>query len=471
MNAPAMLASMSIPMFMNGPRSMKKKFYLRNLLTSKLAPAALPIAIFVFRRMAILLAAFVLVAYPAALRAQQPKVKDMQGKTAGEFFKNVKVLKDLPATELHPAMEYITVALGVGCPYCHDVRKFDSDDNVFKRSARNMIQMMYAIDDTAFAGKREVTCYTCHRGAPIGADAQLLPGQKPPAQVPSPDSYGNVVVPNLTLDSSMGPARPERPEGGGERKPASAALPSADDLLSKYQQAVGGSAAVQSAVTLVEKGTVEMLMPNPPGVQGPLKMGNPAVEVYRKAPNRAAEFIQLPAGQAMQGYDGSSGWLVGPVNRELMGGELFTVQDWSEFVPAWNFKKDHTNIRVLPMDKIDGHDVYVVIGVAKNGSGVDRLYFDMQTGLLIRAVTNMNSVLGSFPETTDFDDYRDVSGLKVAATVHLLSPEGDRTYKFDQIEANTPVEDAKFQQPAPQPPGPAGGAPPAASPASGGPAR
>jgi len=443
---------------------MQKNFYVRNLLVSELAPSRLTIAMFVCRRMALLLAAFTLAVCPVALNAQQPKVKDMQGKTAGEFFKNVKVLKDLPATELHPAMEYITVALGVGCPYCHDVRKFDSDDNVFKRSARNMIQMMYAIDDTAFAGKREVTCYTCHRGAPIGADAQLLPGQKPPAQMPSPDSYANVVVPNLALDSSMGPARVDRPAPGAEH-PAGAntstapALPSVDDLLAKYQQAVGGSAAVQKAATLVEKGTVEMLLPNPPGVQGPLKVGNPAVEVYRKALNKAAEFIKLPVGQALQGYDGSSGWVVGPVNRELMGGELFLVQDWAEFLPAWSFQEEHTSARVLPMDKIDGHDVYVVIGAAKNGSGVDRLYLDTQTGLLVRAVTNMNSVLGSFPETTDFDDYRDVSGLKVAATVHLSSPEGDRTYKFDQIEANTLVEDAKFQQPAPQPPPAAGGAP------------
>ena len=116
------------------------------------------------------------------------------------------------------------------------------------------------------------------------------------------------------------------------------------------------------------------------------------------------------------------------------------------------------------MDKLAGHDVYVVTGVAKNGSGLDRLYFDAQTGLLVRSVTNMNSVLGPFPETTDFDDYRDVSGVKVAATVHLLSPEGDKTYKFDQMEANTPVEDTQFQQPAPQPLGSVGGAPVSGSP-------
>src|SRR5450759_1586476 len=63
------------------------------------------------------------------LRAQTPAAggppappltaEAMKGKTAGEFYKNVKVLKDIPAANLHNAMEYITVALGVGCGYCH----------------------------------------------------------------------------------------------------------------------------------------------------------------------------------------------------------------------------------------------------------------------------------------------------------------------------------------------------------------
>jgi hypothetical protein len=76
----------------------------------------------------------------------------------------------------------------------------------------------------------------------------------------------------------------------------------------------------------------------------------------------------------------------------------------------------------------------------------------------------MNSVLGSFPETTNFDDYRDVSGVKVAYTLRVMSPEGDKTYKFDQIEINAPVEDARFEQPPPKPAGPPAGAPPAAAP-------
>jgi photosynthetic reaction center cytochrome c subunit len=408
------------------------------------------------------------------LNAQQPPptVRDMQGKTAGQVYKNVKVLKDLPATDIHPAMEYITVALGVGCGYCHDGRKFDSDDKSAKRSARNMIQMMYALDNTVFGGKREVTCYTCHRGAPIGAAAQLLPGEKPSPEPPNPDVFAMIAVPNLTLDSSMAPVRPgpgdapaAAPPNPNAPKPAPVVLPSVDEVLNKYEQSLGSAAAVQKASTLVAKGSVEMMLPNPPGVTGPPTVGHPAVEIDRKAPDRAVQILQLPNGPSLQGYDGATGWLAGPLARELTGGELEVVQDWAEFIPAMHFKEEHTNTRVVAIDKIDGHDAWVIAGTAKNGSGIDRLYIDTQTGLLLRAVTNMNSVLGSFPETSNFDDYRDVNGLKVAYTLRVLSPEGDKTYKFDQVEINAPVEDARFQQPPPKPAGPPpGAAPPAGTP-------
>src|SRR3979490_3348124 len=59
---------------------------------------------------------------PPQLPATNANVK---GKKAGDFYKNLKVLKDIPAAEIHPAMEYITTALGVGCGYCHVLGKFD----------------------------------------------------------------------------------------------------------------------------------------------------------------------------------------------------------------------------------------------------------------------------------------------------------------------------------------------------------
>ncbi len=231
---------------------------------------------------------------------------NMQGKTASQFYKNIKVLKDIPAADIHPAMEYITVALGVGCAYCHDPRKFDDDGKQTKRSARNMMQMMFALDSTVFADKREITCYTCHRGAPIGAAEQLLPSEKAPTKAPSPDSFANIVVPNLTLNVTMAPVRP----GPGDApaaappanapKPAPVVLPSLDDVFAKYQQAIGGMASVQKVSTLVQTGTVEMLVPNPPGVQGPPGSATRLWRSIARRPARPCRRFSCPMDEAFK---------------------------------------------------------------------------------------------------------------------------------------------------------------------------
>src|SRR6202521_5379142 len=85
----------------------------------------------------LVMAAICLAWNPASLNAQAPApagpptppptAENMKGKTAAQFYKKIEVLKDIPATEIHPAMEYITLALGVGCPYCHTIGKLDVD--------------------------------------------------------------------------------------------------------------------------------------------------------------------------------------------------------------------------------------------------------------------------------------------------------------------------------------------------------
>src|ERR1700756_5882170 len=95
-------------------------------------------------------------------------------KTAGEAFKNIQVLKDIPAGELIPSRRYVSASLGVGCDYCHEADHFDNDDKPTKQRARNMMKMMFAINQDNFNGRREVTCYTCHRGVAKAANIPPL---------------------------------------------------------------------------------------------------------------------------------------------------------------------------------------------------------------------------------------------------------------------------------------------------------
>jgi hypothetical protein len=219
-------------------------------------------------------------------------------------------------------------------------------------------------------------------------------------------------------------------------------------------QALGGMAAIGKVSSMVEKGTVEMMVPAPPVPQGappvPPALGTVPAEIDRKIPGKAVVLIQFPGRpQNVEGFDGTISFIGA---REETGDELALRKDLAEFPPASKFMDDHSGVQVDAKEKIGDRDAYRVVGTRPNGSAVDRVYFDAQSGLLLREYTTMQSVLGSFPEETNYDDYRVVSGIKVPFTMVVVSPEGNRTYKWTQVDVNTPVEDSRFTKPLPPPP-------------------
>lgn len=81
--------------------------------------------------------------------------------------KNLKVIKDtdMSTEEMKEFMRNFTLSLGVECEYCHNTDDYASDEKKEKDIARDMIKMMYALNDSYFKNaKEEINCYTCHRG-------------------------------------------------------------------------------------------------------------------------------------------------------------------------------------------------------------------------------------------------------------------------------------------------------------------
>src|SRR5580692_4157659 len=145
---------------------------------------------------------------PPGPPAPAPTAADMKGKTADQYYKKIEALKGIPADQVHPAMEYITTALGVGCGYCHVVGHFDQDDKREKHVARSMIQMTMALNETVFDGKREVTCFTCHRGVAKAETTLLLTGDKMPKEQSAIENFPTLAVMNVTnLDPGMSPSK------------------------------------------------------------------------------------------------------------------------------------------------------------------------------------------------------------------------------------------------------------------------
>src|SRR6266849_6302912 len=103
-------------------------------------------------------------ATPCAQSAK-PSTRTRARETAEQVYKNIQVLKGVPADQLIPAMQFIAASLGVQCDFCHLENAFDKDDKETKQTARKMMRMMFAINKENFDGHKEVTCYACHRGA------------------------------------------------------------------------------------------------------------------------------------------------------------------------------------------------------------------------------------------------------------------------------------------------------------------
>ena len=91
---------------------------------------------------------------------------------AEQVFKNIQILKGIPAGRLLRIMELgYSRSLGVNCTHCHVVDQWDKDDKPTKPIAREMSKMVQTINNDLLKPIKNlkgpnpgVNCTTCHRG-------------------------------------------------------------------------------------------------------------------------------------------------------------------------------------------------------------------------------------------------------------------------------------------------------------------
>jgi hypothetical protein len=331
-------------------------------------------------------------------------------KTTEQAFKNIQVLKGLPAEQLIPSMQFISASLGVECDYCHVQNAFDKDDKKSKPMARKMIQMMFAINKDNFEGHREVTCNSCHHGSPH------------PVGIPAVVSEGG---PREHEHAS------EATSTGTESSPATA-----DAIVGKYLAAVGGPEGLGKISSRIEKGSATM-------------GGRPLpIEIFALAPNKRMSVTHLPEGDIITAYDGSTGWLGNPGRPARPMGKLESEAASldADLAFAAHIKQTFPELKVAAAEKIGDHDATVVRGF-REGRPPVKLYFDPQSGLLVRMVRYSESPLGLNPTQIDYSDYRDAGGVKIPFRRTIARPGGSFTIQVEQAEQNVPIDPAKFALP------------------------
>lgn len=357
---------------------------------------------------------------PTGTAQAQGAAQPPPAEPAEAVYKNIQVLKGIPAAQLIPTMNFMAASLGVQCNFCHvsnqpnQPDQFEKDDKQSKQTARKMITMTMAINKDSFNGRRQVTCNSCHNGHEQPVPTPVIPqGPQPAAERPAPGGPGG-------------------PGGPGATPP-----PNIDQILDKYVQAIGGAAAIEKISSRVAKG---ILMVG--GFQA-------SIEMYQKAPNKVVMITHTPAGDNVQAYDGETAWNRTPDGRseEPTPVQLARAKRNVDIHRALHLKALYQRIHVFRMEKVGEREAYLVVAQTP-GDTPERMYFDAQSGLLIRTVILEDTPLGANPTQLDFEDYRDVEGVKLPFRIRASTPDRMITYQFVDIQLNVPVDDAKFAKPA-----------------------
>ena len=353
-----------------------------------------------------------------AARAQTPPPTQTAAtteKTVEQVYKNIQVLKGLPQSQLIPVMNFMATSLGVRCNACH-VNKdgnwdYAADEKGDKKSAREMITMTMGINKNTFHGNPEVSCYTCHRGRTSVAHTVSMPLPTPeprPSQAPTPTGSP---APN----------------------------PTADQILDKYYQAIGGAPAIEKLKSRVMKGTLVTNNGNEIGY-----------ELTQSGPDSVVAVLTTPAGVIERGFDGTVGWEKGPRGtRELSPEETNYLRRYPALYTDLKLKEQFSRINFGGRLKIDGRDVYALRGTTTSGKR-ETLFFDIETGLLLRRTSSTTTLVGTIPEQVDFSDYRDVDGMKLPFTIKVsaVDPTYNVVRKITDIKLNVAVDEKRFKKPA-----------------------
>jgi photosynthetic reaction center cytochrome c subunit len=364
-------------------------------------------------------------AYRAAAqgRGAAPGTAPATVKKAGEAFKNVttSTLKELSVDDFIAAMGVMSAALGYDCADCHvgagsDKADFVVDTIPQKRTARRMVEMVASINRTNFAGVQRVTCWTCHHGQ----------------EVPTT----TIALDNLYATPVMEDADVVLPAVGQV---------SADQILDKYIQAVGGSQRLAGLTSFVATGASL-------GYGG--FGGDAEFTIFAKAPNQRTTVITFKdhpeRGDSVWAFDGRTGWIKTPrgllPEYELVGEELDGARLEAQMAFPGQIKQVLNNWRVGLKRAINGRDYDIVQGTGPRGL-LATLYFDPESGLLRRMVRYGPSPVGRVPTQIDYTDYRDVGGIKFPFEYQFSWLDGRYTAKLKEIKTNVAIDAARFGRP------------------------
>lgn len=214
-------------------------------------------------------------------------------------------------------------------------------------------------------------------------------------------------------------------------KPATAAataatsLPAASEILAKYVAAMGGKDALARRANITYTGSFEMPAA---GMKGDL--------LIVQDPTRMAMKMSVPGvGDILQGYDGTHGWAMNPMqgSRLLEGKELEQARETAGYASMLRQAPAVAKAETVERTTLDGRECWKLKITSATGRESHECY-DVATGLMVGSWSTVDTPMGAITQLSVARDYRDFGGLKLPAEMRVSANGQEQVLRFANVE-------------------------------------
>ena len=208
---------------------------------------------------------------------------------------------------------------------------------------------------------------------------------------------------------------------------------SAEQIIDKYVNALGGKTAIEKVDSYKTEGEMSM-------------MGQKVniTQAFKK-PNHTA-FIVSMGGAAIQKivFDGAKITMSGMQGEKEIteGEELESMKGSAAVCPEMNYIKNGYKLTVKGVEQVNDKDAYVMEVV--KGKSVKIEYYDVESGLKVKEVSTSEGPQGATQQITELGDYKVVDGLKFPFAIKQNAGGMAMDITITKVEINKPIDASVF---------------------------
>jgi zinc protease len=211
-----------------------------------------------------------------------------------------------------------------------------------------------------------------------------------------------------------------------------------DQILQRYEQALGGKEVIEGITSEHMKGTFQI-----GGMTG-------TIEGWSKEPNKTLVAIDFPGlGTLKKGFDGQTRWVQTPAGTvsDSSPQEIAELERDSEVYSPGKIKSLFDSLKLENKARLNGREMYVIEGKPARGPA-EKLFFDVENGLLVRwDMARRKEGRGTVFVKVHLEDYKDVGKMKVPHKIRFAFESFTFLVQVNELEHNIAIDDAIFNKP------------------------